>query len=178
MQKGKTGSGSFPRKLTAILALTVMSMSGHASDNSIYIDQAGDNSTINVTQDGAGNAVRGLPGVGTSNTTPMKISGDNNQVAITQTGSGNTLRLGIQTSTSSTNPTVTYNQTGNNALATIDSNGDGTKASASNTIDITQVGNAGVTNVVVNGQENTVTSLQTVATIITLMQLLLVTKTL
>jgi hypothetical protein len=91
----------------------------------------------------------------------MKISGDNNQVAITQTGSGNTLKLGIQTSTSSTNPSVTYSQTGNNALATIDSNGDGTMTSGSNTISITQVGNAGITDVGVFGLENTVNSLQT-----------------
>ena len=46
-----------------------------AADNSIYIDQAGDNSTISVTQDGAGNTVRGIQGVGTGNTTPAIIRG-------------------------------------------------------------------------------------------------------
>ena len=67
------GSGVIPRKFYAILALTVMSLSGYAADNSIYIDQAGDNSTITITQDGAGNTVRGLPGVGTSSQTLLKF---------------------------------------------------------------------------------------------------------
>lgn len=160
MVKRKKGAGSFPRKLTAILALAAMSVSGYAADNSIYIDQAGDNSTINVTQDGAGNVVRGLPGVGTSSTTPAKIAGDNNQVAITQTGSGNTLKLGMQTTTGTGNPTVNYSVTGNNAQAIIDTNGAGTGTSASNYIDITQVGNAGVVNVAMLGQQNTLTALQ------------------
>ena len=48
----------------------------YGADNSIYIDQSGDNSTIAVTQDGAGNVVRGIQGVGTSNTTPSRIVGD------------------------------------------------------------------------------------------------------
>ena len=160
MVRCKKGAGSFPRKLTAILALAAMSMSGYAADNSIYIDQAGDNSTINVTQDGAGNVVRGLPGVGTSSTTPAKIAGDNNQVAITQTGSGNTLKLGMQTTTGTGNPTVSYSVTGNNAQAIIDTNGAGSGVSASNVIDITQIGNAGNVNVNVLGQQNTLTALQ------------------
>jgi hypothetical protein len=161
MVKSKKGNGSIPRKLTAILVWAVMPLLGYAADNSIYIDQAGDNSTINVTQDGAGNVVRGLPGVGTSNITPAKISGDNNQVAINQTGSGNTLKLGMQTTTGTGNPTVNYSITGNNAQAIIDTNGDGTGTSASNYIDINQVGNSGIVSIAMLGQQNTLTALQT-----------------
>ena len=81
-----------------------------AADNSIYIDQSGDNATVNVTQDGAGNVVRGIQGIGSSNTTPSTIYGDNNQITINQIGSGNTLSLGVKTTTGNgmTNPTVIY----------------------------------------------------------------------
>ena len=45
-------------KITMAL-LAVLSIATQAADNSIYIDQAGDNAVISVTQDGAGNVVRG-----------------------------------------------------------------------------------------------------------------------
>ena len=108
-----------------ILAATIMSLvflNTFAADNSIYIDQAGDNAVISITQDGAGNIVRGLPGVGTSSTTPAIIYGDNNQVTVSQVGSGNTLRLGIDTTTGGVgNPVINYSITGSNASATISS---------------------------------------------------------
>ena len=66
-----------------------------AADNSIYIDQTGDNATIAVTQDGTTNVVRGIQGVGSSNTTPAKIYGDGNDVSVSQVGNGNTLNLGV-----------------------------------------------------------------------------------
>ena len=68
--------------------LAVLSIATQAADNSIYIDQAGDNAVISVTQDGAGNVVRGIQGVGTGNTTPARIQGDGNQVTVSQIGSG------------------------------------------------------------------------------------------
>ena len=61
---------------TVMLALFVTT--AFAADNSIYIDQSGDNSTIDITQTGAGNVVRGIQGVGTGNTTRAKIYGDSN----------------------------------------------------------------------------------------------------
>ena len=79
--------------------LAIISMFSYAADNSIYIDQAGDNAVISVTQDGAGNVVRGIQGTGTSNATPARIQGDGNQVTVTQIGSGNTLSMGVNTTT-------------------------------------------------------------------------------
>ena len=50
---------------TVMLALFTSVAFG--ADNSIYIDQSGDNSTIDITQTGAGNVVRGIQGAGSSN---------------------------------------------------------------------------------------------------------------
>jgi len=43
--------------LTSITLALTLTLAG-AADNSIYVDQAGDNSTITMTQDGAGNIIR------------------------------------------------------------------------------------------------------------------------
>jgi hypothetical protein len=131
-----------------------------AADNSIYIDQSGDNATINVTQDGAGNVVRGIQGIGSSNTTPSTIYGDNNQVTINHIGSGNTLSLGIKTTTGNgmTNPTVIYGVTGNNATAVINSNNAGTGVSESNYISINQTGNTANANINMLGSGNSLTA--------------------
>jgi len=87
-----------------------MSVGVFASDNSIYIDQTGDNAVISITQDGTGNIVRGIQGTGTSNTTPAGIYGDGNEVTVNQVGSGNVLNMGINrgTGTGTTGNTVTY----------------------------------------------------------------------
>jgi len=162
MVKRMTGIGSIPRKFTAILALTVMSMSGNAADNSIYIDQAGDNGTITITQDGAGNTVRALPGVGAGNTTPAKIWGDNNTVTIDQIGSGNMLRFGIVTTTGGNGtPSIRYSVTGNNADATIQSMNPGS-ANNSPLIDIQQLGNYAYLNLNQTGAgpNNSITAVQ------------------
>jgi len=162
MVKRMKGNGEFPRKLFAILALTAMSMSGYAADNSIYIDQSGDNSTINITQDGAGNTVRGLPGIGTSSQTPAKIWGDNNTVTIDQIGSGNMLRFGIDTTTGGNGtPSIRYSVTGNNADATIKSMNPGS-TNDSPIIDVQQVGNFAFLNINQTGagQNNSITALQ------------------
>jgi hypothetical protein len=97
MKNIKTGGGELSRKLLTILVLSAMTTLGYAADNSIYIDQAGDNSTINMTQDGAGNKVKGILANGTAggNTDPVKLTGDAQTVNITQTGANNVLTLGI-----------------------------------------------------------------------------------
>ena len=71
--------------------LALFASTTFAADNSIYIDQSGNDSTIDVTQTGAGNVVRGIQGVGTSNTTPAKIYGNSNSIDVQQIGSSNTL---------------------------------------------------------------------------------------
>jgi hypothetical protein len=156
MKQSITGAGSLSRKLTAILLSAVMLVTGVAlaADNSIYIDQTGDNASVTINQDGGGNAVRGLPGVGTSNTTPATIYGDGNQVSVSQVGSGNTLKLGIKTDTTVGQSTVNYSVTGQNASAIIQVGNTQTNSSA-NTINVTQDGNNSVASVKSIGAGNT-----------------------
>lgn len=166
MTKSLTGAGSLSRKLTAILITAGMLLSGlgFAADNSIYIDQSGDNTSVSVTQDGAGNIVRGIQvqGGGTSNTTPAKIYGDSNTVIVEQIGSGNRLDFGIRTSIAAVPQTngnkFSYKVTGNNAIAIINSNNDGQGTSASNIIEVEQTGNNAYASINVLGTNNKITA--------------------
>ena len=82
------GAGKLSRKLLTILIMAAMPGLGYAVDNSIYIDQSGSNATINITQDGAGNTVKGL----TSNRTDSAmINADGTNIDIKQVGAGNTV---------------------------------------------------------------------------------------
>lgn len=145
----------------AVVAL-VMSVGVFAVDNSIYIDQTGDNATINISQDGAGNRVRGIQGVGTGNTTPAVINGDGMQIDVTQVGAGNTLNLGIQSTTAagSAPTSVSYNVSGGGNTGTINLNANNQGINASSTIDITQTNGNNITNVNVLGSNNTLTANQ------------------
>lgn len=144
--------------------LSAMSTLGYAADNSIYIDQSGSNSTIAITQDGYGNTVRGVGNGG--NTLPATIYGINNQVTVNQVGISNTLSLGINTTvggstvlpdgTTVSVPTINYSVTGNNATAVINSNNDGTGASESAYIDVTQTGNTANLNINLKGNNDAV----------------------
>ena len=147
-------------KLWAVM-LALFATTAFAADNSIYIDQSGDNSTIDVTQTGAGNVVRGIQGVGSSNTTPAKIYGDNNAVDIRQIGSTNTLSLGVNTSTAtgrSYGVDLTYYVTGNSGTAVINSNNAASGTSGSNFIDVRQTGNSAGLNLNVLGSKNDFTA--------------------
>ena len=160
MDKRKTGGSGLSRKILAMLFC--FSAVAFGADNSIYIDQSGDNSTITITQEGAGNTVRGLPGTGTSNVTPATISGDNNTVVIDQIGSGNMLKFGIATTTGGTGmPSIRYSVTGNNADATIKSMNPGSVAD-SPIIDVQQIGNFAFLSIDQRGMgpNNTITALQ------------------
>ena len=99
--------------LSIITILAAFTTNIQAADNTIYIDQAGDNATITILQDGAGNRVRGIQGVGTGNTTPAKLNGDAITVDIQQVGSGNILNMGVVTTTANgSSPTnIVYNLT-------------------------------------------------------------------
>ena len=67
------------------LLFAMTSYNAAAQDNTIYIDQVGSGSDINLTQDGSGNIIAGsLDG-----TTAMKIDGDNSAVSISTVGSTN-----------------------------------------------------------------------------------------
>jgi hypothetical protein len=139
----------------------IFSASAFAADNSIYIDQSGDNSTIDITQTGAGNVVRGIQGVGSSNTTPSKIYGNNNIVDIRQIGATNTLSLGVNASTATGRAygiDLTYYVTGNSGTAVINSNNAGTGTSGSNLIDVRQTGNSANLNLNILGSKNDFTA--------------------
>lgn len=141
--------------------ILLLSFSAWAADNSIYVDQSGDNSTIDITQTGAGNVIRGIQGVGTGNTTPSKIYGDNNAIDIRQIGSTNTLNLGVNTSTATGRAygiDLTYYVTGNSGSATINSNNAGTGTSGSNFIDVRQTGNSAGINLNILGSKNDFTA--------------------
>lgn len=141
--------------------ILLLSFSAHGADNSIYVDQSGDNSTIDITQTGAGNIIRGIQGVGTGNTTPSKIYGDNNAIDIRQIGSTNTLNLGVNASTATGRAygiDLTYYVTGNSGSATINSNNAGTGTSGSNFIDVRQTGNSASINLNILGSKNDFTA--------------------
>ena len=127
-----------------------------AADNSVYIDQTGDNSVITMIQDGSTNRIRGIQGTGTGNTTPSKITGNNVTLTVEQIGSGNILNLGVVTATASggVDTSVVYKVTGNNADGTINMNNDGQGTANSNTINIDQTGDFSVANINMLGSNN------------------------
>lgn len=133
-----------------------------AADNSVYIDQSGSDSTIDITQTGAGNIVRGLQTGGASdNTVRAKMYGSDAIVDIRQIGGDNTLNLGFD-ATKATGQLysidLTYYVTGNNGSATINVNNAGTGTAESNLIDIRQIGNTATTNVNMLGSKNNLTA--------------------
>lgn len=149
------------KQLKVLLSfLTMIAMPIYAADNTIYIDQTGDNATITILQDGASNRVRGIQGAGTGNTTPAKLNGDAIVVDIQQIGSGNILNMGIVTTTANgSSPTdITYVVTGNNATATLNLNNDGQGTNASTTLNINQTGDGAITNLNILGSDNTLTA--------------------
>ena len=124
-------------KLFGIMLLTLSL--AHAADNSIYIDQIGSSSTINIKQDGSGNKVFG---VGDSEGTPANFTGSSQTVDIRQVGGSNILGIDMNTTVvSGVGVDLKYYITGSNSVASIDINGDGLGTAANNTIDIQQTGN-------------------------------------
>jgi hypothetical protein len=127
MIRSKTGRGSAPRKLLAILVASGMMSSGVYA-NDVYMEQIGDNSTVSITQTGAGNLVNGNVG-GTGNADDAAlIKGDLNNVTISQIGASNTLSMIINNETNGTGSTVVVSADGSNNNQTI---GCGTALSSS-----------------------------------------------
>ena len=155
-----TGVSGLSRKLLTVMLLSI-SATSWAVDNSIYIDQTGDNSTITMTQDGAGNKVKGILTNGTAgaSTDPAKLVGSVQTVTINQVGPNNTLTLGANSTVGTTGKGIDINysvDTGGN-VGFINSNNNGTGVSASNLIDIIQLGGNAVTNVSMLGNTNSLT---------------------
>jgi len=149
----------FLRNISVMLMMTACI--AFAADNSIYIDQSGSNSTIDITQTGAGNVVRGIQGTGTSNTTPANMTGDVSFIDIRQIGQDNTLNLGYTVTTADGfgyGIDLTYSVTGNNGTATFNINNDGAGTAASNLIDVQQTGNSAGVNLSMTGTANSFTA--------------------
>lgn len=173
MKNGITGAGGLSRKLFTILVLAAMPGLGFAVDNSIYIDQSGDNATVTITQDGANNQVKG---VGTANynastksiqgtnglkTDSAKIYGDSNNVTITQIGAGNTLSLGIDsTVVSGVGVNLTYYTSGGSNTGLININADGAGTAANTAVNINQTNGGNTAMINLTGTGNTLTATQ------------------
>jgi hypothetical protein len=166
MDKRNKGVGKLSRKLLTILVLSGMATLGHAADNSIYIDQAGDNSTITMTQDGAGNKVKGIlsSGVAGGTTDPAKLTGNAQTVNIEQTGATNVLALGVNSTQGGlvqgyANIGVNLNYQvsggGNTGYININNNGQGT--AIGNVVSIIQSGGGGTATLNMTGTSNQLT---------------------
>ena len=118
MIKRIKGGGGLSRKLLAILIASGMVSSG-AFANDVYMEQVGDNTTVSITQSGAGNVVNGNVG-DTGNTDDAAIiRGDLNNVTISQIGASNTLSLIINNETSGIGSTVVVSADGSSNNQTI-----------------------------------------------------------
>ena len=118
MKKRKTGYGGLSRKLLAILMVSGTISSG-ALANDVYVDQIGDNTSVSITQTGAGNLVNGNVG-GNGNTDDAAIiRGDLNNVTISQIGASNTVSMIINNETNGGGSTVVVSADGSNNNQTI-----------------------------------------------------------
>ena len=115
------------RKLLATLMTSAMLLSG-AWANDVYIEQIGDNSSVSITQTGAGNMVNGnVGGTGNDNDTAL-IRGDFNDVTVNQIGAGNIASIIINNESNGTGATVVVSADGSSNTQTI---GCGTALSSS-----------------------------------------------
>lgn len=156
-------------KLMAFIASAMFWGSGQAADNSIYIDQSGDNSTITMTQDGSGNKVKGILSNGTAGgtTDPSTLRGDAQTINIEQTGATNVLALGVNTTQGGSvsgyaNIGVNLNYVvsggGNTGYININNNGLGT--ASGNVIGINQAGGGATTTLNMTGTSNSLSVIQ------------------
>ncbi len=81
-------------------------LSSGAWANDVYVEQIGDNSTVSITQTGAGNLVNGnVDGTGNTDDAAI-IRGDLNDVTINQIGASNTVKMIINNESNGTGSTV------------------------------------------------------------------------
>ena len=139
----------------------MLGASAFAADNSIYIDQSGDNSSITITQDGSGNEVYDV-GAGATTTTAATLTGDSQTVDIQQIGAANKLKIGINSTVSSgVGVDLTYYITGSNSVAQIDFNDDGQGTLSNLVFDVRQTGSYNDLFADILGTDNTVTATAT-----------------
>lgn len=116
MNNSKTGGGKLSRKLLAVLMASTMST---AWANEVYMEQIGDNTSVSITQTGAGNTVNGNVGGAGMVTDAALIRGDLNTVTVNQLGASNTLSLILNNETNGTGATVSVSADGSNNNQTI-----------------------------------------------------------
>jgi hypothetical protein len=107
---------------------------GSSTTNRVFIDQSGATPTVNMTQNGSGNAagsatgtpvVTAVPnssGTGTNNwtlSTPVYLRGDNQIVTTVQNGNNNRIGLALVNASGANGATVTIQQIGNSNTADI-----------------------------------------------------------
>lgn len=141
----------------AFVASAMFWGSGYAADNSIYIDQSGDNSTITMTQDGSGNKVKGilLNGTAGGTTDPAKLIGNNQTINIEQTGATNELSLGVNsTVTSGVGVNLNYQVTDGGNVGFININNNGLGIASNNVVSIVQNGGGAITTLNMTGTGN------------------------
>jgi hypothetical protein len=118
MKKRITGGGKLSRKVLTSLMMAGMLSSG-AWANDVYVEQIGDNSSVSITQTGAGNLVNGNVG-GTGNTDDAAIiRGDLNNVTINQIGASNTISMIVNNESNGTGSTIVVSADGSNNNQTI-----------------------------------------------------------
>jgi hypothetical protein len=136
------GGGELSRKLLAILVTSGMLSSG-AIANDVYIEQAGDTSTFNITQSGTGGNRVGTAG------TPSTFTGNNQTIDIVQAGQGNQADLSV----SGGSTTINYSATGDlNELKVEIDGGTGNTFNIAKTGDSNRVTVCGTNNVGTSGQ--------------------------
>jgi hypothetical protein len=94
-------------------------MSSGAWANDVYVEQIGDNTSVSITQTGAGNLVNGDVGGTGSTDDAAIIRGDLNDVTISQIGASNTISMIINNETSGTGSTVVLSALGSGNNQTI-----------------------------------------------------------
>ena len=154
------GGGGLSSKLLTVILLSISAISW-ATDNSVYIEQAGDNSTITMTQDGAGNRIKGILTNGTAgaNTDPAKLVGNNQTITVNQAGPNNVLTLGANSTVGTNGKGIDINyqvDVGGN-IGFINSNNNGLGVSAGSLIDIIQLGGNAVSTISMLGNTNSLT---------------------
>jgi hypothetical protein len=160
METRMKGGSGLSSKLLTVLLLSISAISW-ATDNSVYIEQAGDNSTITMTQDGAGNRIKGILTNGTAgaNTDPAKLVGNNQTITVNQAGPNNILTLGANSTVGTNGKGIDINyqvDVGGN-IGFINSNNNGIGISAGSLIDIIQLGGNAVSTISMLGNTNSLT---------------------
>jgi hypothetical protein len=125
-------------RMMAFLSFLVMVNYASAAGNSVYVDQIGDGTIINITQTGNTNAVGNatnkatfngqnntvtIDQIGNSNVTNVAVAGDGVTVNSSVTGDNNAVGIACGAGGSCTGSTITNTITGDNN--TVNQNGEG-----------------------------------------------------